>query len=268
MLNLLHFFAKKRGILTPQAKDVTDFIEIIKEKGFIPILFIDDLQVMYPKNKFHSIDEENLKFRKDFISNISQLSSEGKTLIICAGSSMTLVEKALRNRSDGSIISQYIPLNDKKMKPTYLLPILDEKDFINSFKPLSINDKNIKEFYFKTGGIIREMVDNNNTHLSQSILREPFLIKILIYYYEHVKNTVINNPFDRIALNEQNLIVIASKGEEHFSKEDFIMDLNIWRDKGYLFCNETSYFYSLPAHLLQLYQRENEGLSMDLSLRI
>lgn len=119
------------------------------------VLFIDELQYMYPEYN-QKMDEETLEMKISFIKEICELAGGGYSLVIAAGSSVTLVDKPLHQMSSDTRISKYPKLNDQKMVPITLLPITERDDFEKSLKLIKIQheNSNINEIYIKTGGII------------------------------------------------------------------------------------------------------------------
>ena len=111
---------------------------------------------MYP-DPDTEINKEELDSKINFILEICSLASGGQSLIITAGSSITLSDKALHRISNDPRIGSYPKLNDEKIVPISLLPILEKNDFKNALIKLNktIQENEINDLYIKTSGIIR-----------------------------------------------------------------------------------------------------------------
>lgn len=190
--------SKKRKIFGNSYKvgTLASFNSDLYEKGLTLLLFIDELQYMYPVSNVE-MNEIDLKFKSSFIKDICELAGGGDALVIAAGSSMTLADKALLQTTSDTRIKQYYPsLNNKKMIPITLLPITKKEDFTKGLKILKIETQDINDLYLKTGGIIRMMLSNDRIQLPPDILDKTTLLQVLLYMIP------ITNKLKKILLKE------------------------------------------------------------------
>lgn len=172
LLQLLIEIAKERNIfdVSYTAESLVAFLWNLKQKNMTLVLFVDELQYMYPEPDVPMSDYD-LQFKISVIEDICSLAGGGDSLIIAAGSSVTLADKAFHRVSSDTRVSKYPKLNDRKMVPITLLPIMEKEDFRNAFIQLKkpIEEKDINGLYLKTGGIIRklrfELILYRNDHL-------------------------------------------------------------------------------------------------------
>lgn len=250
---------KSRGIFDSSFSPNNSF-ELEKELRSLNltlILIIDELQYMYPEPEKNYYEEE-LNAMAYFIREIAIFAEGGHSLIIAAGSSVTLADKALHAISSDVRLGRFPKLNDQKIHCVSLLPILSREEFKNALETLVLSenykdDKDVNAFYVKTGGVIRRMNTYMEIELPKNILEQELLIRVLLLF-----SNPQNDPFYRKKIMRKELLQFCRQIDESFRPEQ----LNIWCDEGYLLYESGFYSCLVYGYVMKLFEITNGGLSI------
>jgi hypothetical protein len=258
--------AKTRGIFEKdyQATSWLGLKGDLRKKGLKLVLFLDELQQMYPLLGV-DMPEEELRFKIDFIQDIASFCNSGSTLVIAAGSSISLSDLLYHHASQDKRVGLYPNMNSDKLQLITLLPIMKQNEFQNALNHLGIDhvksSEEVEKLYFETGGVIGylktgtnlffSLLEKNYEKLSRSLIGKVELISVLHYLYKMNQDPSTGkvNPFERMFANETELLEVVHEMNEEFHPSHF----KFWADQGFLMMNrDHEYSYLMLAVLMKI----------------
>lgn len=151
--------AKTRGVFD-QNYQVASWLDLesdLEAKGLKLVLFLDELQQMYPLLGV-DMPREELRFKIDFIQDIASFCNGGFTLVIAAGSSISLSDLLCHHASQDERVGLYPNMNSDKLQLITLLPIMKQSEFQNALTHLGMSQidssEEVEKLYCETGGVI------------------------------------------------------------------------------------------------------------------
>jgi hypothetical protein len=129
----------------------------LAKKGLKLVLFLDELQEMYPMLGI-ALTKEELNFKRRFMIDISSFCNGGFTLVIAAGSSISLSDLLYHHASQDERVGSYPNMNSDKLQLITLLPIMKQNEFQSALAQLGVSHakslEEVEKVYIETGGVI------------------------------------------------------------------------------------------------------------------